>query len=1087
VKYDGKLITGRRFNKIGNREMYMNCAVVDLVGASSFSSSRQRASTEASSAAVAQAALSRYPDLYVANLKGVNDCVTRETTDVIFDNPGADVVYGDGLSASSSRIKRRTGSCTGAGRTVVASFGSDSSSSGSFAGSSSSSNSGSSSSSSSSMDGMSHSNNANSGSSSSSGSSGSSSSSGGSTGGDDGMWHPEKYAGSASSASSSSSGGDDGQWHPDVVSFQSSSGGSKSGGSGQSQPIAISSGSSSAGSSSKSDSLFSSFNKAPSIEVEKALAAYLKSIGQDDDTSSVSPSEREDIPVPKRSRFSPQAVDTHRSSVGEFFQYSPDQGSDPRFRTQQIHSREPPDDEKPTSAPNAPEYDFVNHEATGLDDDSHSSSRLNDHSKTPSFEVEDSSSEAANKDRFFGGDDGDNKLPDFLKDLISSLKDENYGSDEKGDTFGGIYDRQKQAKKEKKKKKKTHSSSKAKHSGTKTSKCLFAHILDTSLTGLFLLGEDSETAVPEDGASKSEDAATTSTTDSKATAAPTPKAGFGVFGKAGAAPAVLFNGSFSALAHTAFPTGVSTQHPMQLAALFASTESSSTTTESASIATEAIISLEEPSVGALFTPVKPAPIEAAPSLAAPHIEAPHVVASDFAAPGGACTPGIFLCNGEKQFWVCGQFGGDGWTYGALRDVSGGMTCKDGKIDRRSVDRRSVSKRGFGWYIGQDDSDWGSDDDDESPLDPIINAIDTLIKTVPRLATDKKKNQSDYATKDSDDWYQPYSLLKRKLGWWITNSSPSNEVPSNPLVTITDKLKKLESTLDWTISDLSASKNKNKSQKRSSGWWLSFGGDDTDDEGYASSNKNNKGYTSDKKGTNRDPLDDILWQVNDLSTKFDELKSLSRDAAKWKRDWGFFGQYGKDDMNKEVANGELGDPFEPILSKLKGYVRLVRGLLPKGKGHSQPLGGGYQYSQRPKYPWDTQGGNGWYSRDKRQLRPGDAGDGVSDSEDFEDIIGDGVFDFSSDEDDDDRPAGRDESEDESEDGPRRPTRPKHSKRPNRPGNKFATIPADFSDDDEDEDEDEPLGRDGEKSSHKAGNHSSSRFSTQDRPQRSFGNQ
>ncbi|KAF2446843.1 lytic polysaccharide monooxygenase, partial [Karstenula rhodostoma CBS 690.94] len=87
------------FNKIGNREMYMNCAVVDLISASSFSSSaRQRASTKFSSTAVAQAALSRYPDLYVANLKGVNDCATKETVNAVFDNPGSDVVFSDGLS-----------------------------------------------------------------------------------------------------------------------------------------------------------------------------------------------------------------------------------------------------------------------------------------------------------------------------------------------------------------------------------------------------------------------------------------------------------------------------------------------------------------------------------------------------------------------------------------------------------------------------------------------------------------------------------------------------------------------------------------------------------------------------------------------------------------------------------------------------------------------------------------------------------------------------------------------------------------------------------------------------------------------------
>ncbi|KAF2741100.1 putative endoglucanase, partial [Polyplosphaeria fusca] len=66
------------FNRVGNREMYMNCAVVNIKGAR----------------LDAQAALSRLPDLYVANLKGVNDCTTKETVDVIFGNPGKDLVMG---------------------------------------------------------------------------------------------------------------------------------------------------------------------------------------------------------------------------------------------------------------------------------------------------------------------------------------------------------------------------------------------------------------------------------------------------------------------------------------------------------------------------------------------------------------------------------------------------------------------------------------------------------------------------------------------------------------------------------------------------------------------------------------------------------------------------------------------------------------------------------------------------------------------------------------------------------------------------------------------------------------------------------
>ncbi|KAJ4356117.1 uncharacterized protein N0V89_004145 [Didymosphaeria variabile] len=1077
------------FNKIGNREMYMNCAVVDLVNSASTSSSRQRNSASStkssSSAAVAQAALSRYPDLYVANLKSVNDCATKETVDVMFDKPGADVLYGDGLSASSSRIKRRNGACTGVGRTTAASSGSDSSNSGLSADSSASSNAGSSSnsgdsgSSSSSGgstggdDGMWHpekygglsssdnsessssgnagnsgssSSSDNSGSSPSSGNSGSTASSSGSMGGDDGLWHPEKYGGSSSSgnsesssssnsgssSSSGSTGGDNGQWHPDAGSSQSSSS-SSDGGDGQSHPMAISSGSSS-----------SSSNQAPKTEVEKELAAYLKSLN-DAPFSSVSPGEREDIPNPNETKLSPQIDDTERSRAGQFFQYSPDQGSDPKFRTQQIYSREPPDDEEPTGAPDVPDYDFINHQAEhSSEDDSDSDSDdegpSSDHSKNPAFDVEESSSDAANRASF---SDDDEELPGYLKDIIGNLSDDD--DDYEDDSFGDIYDRQKEAKKKKKKQKK-HSSSrsmKAKHSKTSSSNA-----------------ESAPTEVPESEAFTSKDA-TTPTADFKPLAAEdsaaAPTAEPGPQSKADAVIAAPINGTLSAFSFpdlTASPTEIPTGLPAELSFLFAPADSTISSLESSSAPPDTIIPLAEPSVGVPSTPAE--------SSHSPAI-------SDVAAPGGDCTPGSFLCNGDKQFWVCGQFGGAKWAYGALRDVSQGMTCKEGKIGRRVL-----NKRGFGWYIGQDDGGWGSDDD-ESPLDPIIDAIDTLISTVPKLATGSKKDKDSSDQKKSDDWYQPYNLVKRKLGWWISSSNPSNDVPANPLVTITDKLKKLDTTLDWTISDLSTSKEKAKSQKRSSGWWLSFGGGDSNDKGHSSSDKND---------TDRDPLDDILWKTDDLEEKFDKLKSLCGDDSKWKRGWGFFGQYGKDDMNKAVVKGQLGDPFEPILSKLKGYIRLVRNLLPKDKGHVRPYGGGYQ-QQRPKFPWDKQGSNGWYA--KRQIDAGEAGDGVSDPGDFGDFLGDGVFsdpvsdgDVEEEEDDDEGPSRQ--PSDGPSDGSGRPSRPE---RPNRPGNDVATIPDDFP-----EDDDEPLGRDGEQhvpnpassKGSKAGNHTAGKSS----PPQNMGN-
>ncbi|KAI5462194.1 hypothetical protein BGZ63DRAFT_355097 [Mariannaea sp. PMI_226] len=61
------------FNKVGNREMYMNCAAVTITGGS-----KKR-----------DDALSDHPTIYVANVG--NSCTTLEGKDVQFPNPGKDV------------------------------------------------------------------------------------------------------------------------------------------------------------------------------------------------------------------------------------------------------------------------------------------------------------------------------------------------------------------------------------------------------------------------------------------------------------------------------------------------------------------------------------------------------------------------------------------------------------------------------------------------------------------------------------------------------------------------------------------------------------------------------------------------------------------------------------------------------------------------------------------------------------------------------------------------------------------------------------------------------------------------------------
>jgi hypothetical protein len=115
------MVSSIRLDKIGNREMYMNCAVVDIVpkGGRTKASGRrppqQLGTRETSKAnAAAQVALSSYPDLFVANLESINKCVAPETYNVVFDNPGRTVEYGDSVSASS-KASFGKGICVGSG------------------------------------------------------------------------------------------------------------------------------------------------------------------------------------------------------------------------------------------------------------------------------------------------------------------------------------------------------------------------------------------------------------------------------------------------------------------------------------------------------------------------------------------------------------------------------------------------------------------------------------------------------------------------------------------------------------------------------------------------------------------------------------------------------------------------------------------------------------------------------------------------------------------------------------------------------------------------------------------------------------
>ena len=89
------------FNKVGNREMYMNCAVVTIGGGSGGGSKHNTNRTKR------LASFDSRPDMFVANVG--NGCGTAEGADLEFPNPGPDV------TRKSQKTGPPTGSCAGSG------------------------------------------------------------------------------------------------------------------------------------------------------------------------------------------------------------------------------------------------------------------------------------------------------------------------------------------------------------------------------------------------------------------------------------------------------------------------------------------------------------------------------------------------------------------------------------------------------------------------------------------------------------------------------------------------------------------------------------------------------------------------------------------------------------------------------------------------------------------------------------------------------------------------------------------------------------------------------------------------------------
>ncbi|PWY79683.1 hypothetical protein BO70DRAFT_53371 [Aspergillus heteromorphus CBS 117.55] len=115
------------FNRVGNREMYMNCAPLTVESASS---SKRDAGSETETVEVeVEKRSSSFPPMFVANING---CTTTEGVDIRFPQPGSDVEF-DG--EPSNLAAAGAAACTGTPTFAAA----GDSSSGSYSGSGSSS------------------------------------------------------------------------------------------------------------------------------------------------------------------------------------------------------------------------------------------------------------------------------------------------------------------------------------------------------------------------------------------------------------------------------------------------------------------------------------------------------------------------------------------------------------------------------------------------------------------------------------------------------------------------------------------------------------------------------------------------------------------------------------------------------------------------------------------------------------------------------------------------------------------------------------------------------------------------------------
>ncbi|KAM5462247.1 putative DNA-directed RNA polymerase [Microsporum ferrugineum] len=86
------------FNRLGNREMYMNCAHITISGSSGSPAGNSKMALSGQATA-----LQGLPNIFLANINQPSQCKTDQSKDVVFPFPGHAVEYGSGTKGAAEK------------------------------------------------------------------------------------------------------------------------------------------------------------------------------------------------------------------------------------------------------------------------------------------------------------------------------------------------------------------------------------------------------------------------------------------------------------------------------------------------------------------------------------------------------------------------------------------------------------------------------------------------------------------------------------------------------------------------------------------------------------------------------------------------------------------------------------------------------------------------------------------------------------------------------------------------------------------------------------------------------------------------